>query len=80
MDDMNGVYPHLLVQLLAVVLGWMDPEADFKLNISPRLESILVAIILNNIDTGINKNSIFFNIISTFNKCNIYEYRGARLA
>ena len=46
MDDMNGVYPHLLVQLLAVVLGWMDPEADFKLNISPRLESILVAIIL----------------------------------
>jgi hypothetical protein len=46
--DVKDVYPHVLVQLLAVTLGWMEPDGNFKYNISPRLESILVAVILNN--------------------------------
>jgi hypothetical protein len=45
--DIKDIYPHVLVQLLAVALGWMESEGNFKYNISPRLESILVAVILN---------------------------------
>ena len=48
----DEIYPHLLVQLLAVGFGWMTVTGDFKINISPRLEAILVAIILNDFKEG----------------------------
>ena len=46
-ENSNEIYPHLLVQLLAVAFGWMKVSGDFKINISPRLEAILVVIILH---------------------------------
>jgi hypothetical protein len=56
--DIKDIYPHVLVQLLAVALGWMEPEGNFKYNISPRLESIIVAVILNDFS---GKNFVFKN-------------------
>ena len=36
----------MLLQVLAVGLGWMNPEDDFKTAISPLLEATLAAILL----------------------------------
>jgi hypothetical protein len=51
--DVKDVYLHVLAQLLTITLGLMEPDGNFKINISPRLESILVAVILNDL-TGKN--------------------------
>jgi hypothetical protein len=67
---MKDVYPHVLVQLLAVALGWMEPEGNFKYNISPRLESILVAVILNDFS---GKNFVLKNAFYIKNLI-IYTY------
>ena len=68
--DIKDIYPHVLVQLLAVALGWMEPEGNFKYNISPRLESIIVAVILNDFS---GKNFVFKNAFYIKNLI-IYTY------
>ena len=50
---------------MAVALGWMKVSGDFKINISPRLEAILVVIVLHDF-TGINKNVLRNITLTTF--------------
>ncbi len=71
-ENADEIYPHLLVQLLAVGFGWMKVSGDFKINISPRLEAILVVIVLHDFK-GNNKNVTIITLANYFNLINIYR-------
>ena len=63
----------MLVQVLAIALGWMNHEDDFKKTISPILEATLVAILLYDYDGMLLYSSQFILIITFTYNLNIQE-------
>jgi hypothetical protein len=60
-------YHHASIHLLAVAAGWMSPDAEFKREISPIMEAILIATIVNDDECKILLyHYVLYNIFTNY--------------